>query len=115
MSKWKIYDKDPSRGGGSLIDFCLDTELVPCQYDNVEFQALNTFGVSTAINPIANLTYQGPAATVSDFKFWNKLINKANLYDNLISTTTAIYNFGESEFLFGTADGTCDESGLKIY
>ena len=87
---------------------------MPCQYDNVEFQALNTFGVSTAINPIANLTYKGPAATVSDFKFWNKLINKANLYDNLISTTTAQYNFGDSEFLFGTADGTCDESGCVI-
>jgi len=111
LSKWKIYDKDPSRGGGNLIDFCLDTELIPCQYDNVEFQALHTFGVSTEINPIANLTYNGPAATVFDFKFWDKLINRVNLYDNLISTTTAKYNFGDSEFLFGTADGSCDESG----
>ena len=76
---------------------------------------MNTFGVSTAINPIANLTYQGPAATVSDFKFWNKLINKANLYDNLISTTSAKYNFGDSEFLFGTVDGTCDESGFETF
>ena len=66
------------------------------------------------MNPIANLTYKGPAATVSDFKFWNKVINRDNLYDNLISTTSAIYNFGNSEFLFGTVDGTCDESGLVL-
>ena len=101
ISKWQIYDRNPDRGGGSLIDFCLDTELIPCQSDQVEFDSKGTFGVSTFNNPIANLSYSGPAATVQDVSYLDKLVTNEEQFTNLVETTSAKYNFGDSSFLFG--------------
>ena len=43
ITKWKVYDNNPNRGGGQLVQFCLDTELIPCQSDQVEFKNDQTF------------------------------------------------------------------------
>ena len=58
ISNWKIYDQNPDRGGGKPVEFCLDTELIPCQSDQVEFDSKGTFGVLTELNPIKNLSYR---------------------------------------------------------
>ena len=110
ISNWAIYDRNPDRGGGQLINFCLDTELIPCQSDQVEFDSKATFGISTSENPIQNLTYPGPAATVQDINFLGGLITTDEQFKQKVSTTSAKYNFGDSSFLFG-ATKSCDDAG----